>query len=204
MQADPNHKYLLWESLPTSACMKSMGFMMTLGRWTNYESKHDAVREDRGVILMVLLYMGLLKKWWPKIEDSPFYGIMIDNLELLAEEGGDVCEELAAVAEAAAEVVFVAAAPAPEPGEKANVKDSNEELKRIRATRHNTLDFSCCFFADLFGLRELDAIYWTHLPFVEEFRKELTNHKTLWGHSDLFLKLSGELFGQFVDDVWAS
>ena len=66
----------LWKECPASKFMSGIGFQPTLGRWGEFEEKHDDNKEDRAIILMVLIRMGIVKGWWPIIESSPLYNVL--------------------------------------------------------------------------------------------------------------------------------
>ncbi len=69
------HRAQLWANLPNSRVFQKLGFQPVLGRWCNHEEKHIQLKPDRAVILMVTLFMGIEKRWWPSLRCSPLHHV---------------------------------------------------------------------------------------------------------------------------------
>ena len=199
LQMNPTHRSELWHSLSGSKVLKCLGMQPVLGRWGNFETKHTGIVEDRGVILGVLLNMGIQKGWWPSVDSSPLckvLPVMIDD-EPDVDEGGGLEAPLAPPAGAGA---GSSGDPAPP---KLTVKQSTDEINRLRSKRVNTLDFACHFFADETGLEDLDAIVIANSGLVDFFNLFLSSHKTIMGQIHMFNSLTNGHLSTIIGDSWA-
>ena len=192
-----SHREELWRVLPSSGFLHAVGFMPVLGRWGDFEEKHESIKPDRSVILMITIDMGLKKKWWPSISKSPVN--IMECLDFdLHDDDEDAVGDHAELAGALPPGPSAACPAAP----KMSVAASNNELKQIRSKKVNTMDFMAWYYADRQGLRLMDAHNFVLAAVIELFKMTLTSHKTLWGHANLFRDLTEGLFAKTINAIW--
>ena len=82
------------------------------------------------------------------------------------------------------------------------VKASNEELKRVRASYRNGVEFSAWLFCDVHRFRRIDTTTLLEDPIVQLFQLGLTKHKTIQGHKDFLISMSNGELSKAVGKVW--
>ena len=197
----PGFKEWMWSTFPTCKFLTALNFIPAAGRWGEFEEKHQLSREDRGVILMILLKVGVDKGWWPSIDKSPMKHLLNDLVpdELLASLA-PIDPDLGA---SDAAPIVAAASSSSAPHKKMSVADANREVDAIRQTKANTLDFTTWYYAQREELEELDAQVEVISPLREFMREWMTIHRTLRGSREFFLGLSDGLLDKVVVDTWS-
>jgi hypothetical protein len=177
------HRWQLWTILPNSRIFQRLGFQPVLGRWCNHEEKHIQLKPDRAVILMVLLFMGIERNWWPSLRSSPLHHVCPefhhDSDSSVSSDGNDNADPNSGLEEPEAAAPAAAASTSSSSRSKPSVAQAKAMMSKIRGKRANTLDFACHFYANPDGLQDLDAVAFINDPVVEYFRMWLTRHKAV-------------------------
>ena len=175
----PGFKEWMWSTFPTCKFLTALNFIPAAGRRGEFEEKHQLSRQDRGVILMILLKVGVDKGWWPSIDKSPMKHLLNDLVpdELLASLA-PIDPDLGA---SCAAPIVAAASSSSAPHRKMSVADANKEVDAFRQTKANTLDFTTWYYAQREELEELDAQVEVISPLREFMREWMTIHRALRG-----------------------
>lgn len=175
------HRGQLWANLPNSRVFQKLGFQPVLGRWCNHEEKHIQLKQDRAVILMVTLFMGIEKNWWPSLRCSPLHHVCpeLHNDSESSDGDDDDADPNSGLEGLEAAAPAAAASTSSSSSRKPSVAQAKAVLSKIRGKRANTLDFACHFYANADGLQDLDAVAFINDPVVEYFRMWLTRHKAV-------------------------
>ena len=199
LRGSVGHKDSLFHTLGRSQCLTTMGVNPVNGRWGNFEAKHCAVKQDRGVILHVLIVMGILKKWWKDLASSPCQNLL-KALDCYLEEDDD--DDDASASELDDEEEDKAPVAAGVAVKRVTLEQSRKEINALRSSRKNTLDFTAWFYSDLLSLSRLDAVSFGNSVMAEFFSIWLTKHKTLWGHSDFYIGLASGSLSVVIAESW--
>ena len=78
-QCTPGFAEWLFSVLPEAEVLQHIGTAPVLGRWGNFETKFAKVKQHRGLILAILLFLGIQRGWFKKVSQSPLFKIVADN-----------------------------------------------------------------------------------------------------------------------------
>ena len=180
-KGSPEHMDMVFGGLVSTPILARRGPRVRLLRWFAWFRRAREFQKHLHELLAVLLTVGLKRKWWKNIAETPLYSSRhLEEVDYDCE--GDAAEQL----EPSAAVEQV---PGPDDQGVANalghwretMKGSTEDLKRIRSTCKNGMHFAAQVTANRVQCRLFRMISLVFEPIVEWFDLDLTKSKTQRG-----------------------
>jgi hypothetical protein len=83
------HFVQLYAELKKARPLTNIDSRMKLGRWNSFHDKHEAWKPDRLVVLMILISLGIEKRWWKSFHDCPLFRVIVSELDIDLDADGD-------------------------------------------------------------------------------------------------------------------
>jgi hypothetical protein len=152
-----------------------------------------------------MVQLGLEKRWWPNVQQSPLTGFAVHDYVLIDDDAPHIVVEDGPAGEAvAAEPAGAAAAAAPDPPVKSVKLSSDDALRTVRKSFHNTIDFACHILTDQSKLRRLDCHWFLQEHYVTRFRHGLVDCHTYMGQVSFYDGLASFGLSSDIRKMWGS
>lgn len=195
--ASDAHLSEMFDIIKDSPVLHRKGEKVKIGRWYSVFARAVDFRPHRAVLLLMLLYVGMRRKWWGRLDETPLFR---QRAELPPEDAeGDAGLADIHLPDEARPPLGPSAASADVP--RTTVAQSNRELARLRSSCKSTLHFVAQLLSDGWKMRLMDCISFVHEPLRQRFGLMETQCKTQRGREEWALSLAR---GEFTSDLFSA
>eukprot|EP00971_Amphidinium_carterae_P043356 853390-Amphidinium_carterae.1 len=183
-QGSAEHQKAVWERCKLCDFLHKKGARVRMGRW--YALFH-AIAESKGemtCLLMVLIYVGLKEGYWKALTDSPLFKTTA-GISKGKGKGKNMENATHMIAQPTDDAVATGVGGSSTDVMPRTVRESNEEVKKLRARGKSTLHFSALLLGQHKHMRLVEAASYLAEPFRRTFGLWETMLKTQMGSMQL-------------------
>lgn len=183
-----------WLALPECELFVSKGRKVRMNRWFSWVKKTESIQKFGSVLLLILMYIGVTSNMYETVGDLPLLGTakrpagLADPIDRPG-ASATTSSKAAAPANASSSSSGGAQGAQQAPALRASVRDSNQEIDKLRRSCANTIHLASCVLANRTSMKVLSMMRLTTTPFEMAHGSQVVMFKTQAGamrwHSEM-------------------